>query len=71
MTAHPVYGIGTAALPYIGDTVAIGGGDPAAPDLQEVGTVIRIANGWIAVDDGDDVFLYKPANLALVRRGEP
>ncbi len=66
--SHPVYGIGTSALVYIGDEVS----DRA--DGVPIGKVIGITDFTISVDcpaKTDDYLYYQPAELCLVKRAEP
>ena len=71
MTAHPVYGIGTAALSYIGDTV---GRSPDKP-LGEVSAItagrVEVWRKPIAGTGRGKYAWFSAAELALIARGEP
>ena len=66
--SHPVYGIGTSALVYIGDEVS----DRA--DGVPIGTVVLIGTGGMVQVNADGDLphqIYSDADLCLVKRAEP
>ena len=64
--SHPVYGVGTSALIYIGDAVS------DRVDGVPIGTVAGITPRFVvlAIRTHDNQ-LYHPDDLCLVRRADP